>query len=224
MNISSIIKKYSGSFDGVDPLVREKENQEAKNDTLDRFFRSHGLGGYTKKDQGEPDICTERRIIYDLKEFTHSSFKNDDEPTGIREDGTKFWKNSKDQYHRDNDKPAVIYANGHKKWLVDGKLHRNNDKPAIVWADGSKEWWVDGQLHRENDQPATIWADGTKQWWVDGKCHRNNDQPAIIRADGSKEWWADDKRHREGDKPAIIRADGSKEWWVNNEFAQRKYS
>ena len=27
-----------------------------------------------------------------------------------------------------------------KRWLVNGKLHRENDLPAVEWADGSKAW------------------------------------------------------------------------------------
>ena len=49
------------------------------------------------------------------------------------------------KFHRDNDLPAVVYANGDKYWYQNGKLHRDNDLPAIVWADGEKRWWQNGK-------------------------------------------------------------------------------
>jgi len=47
---------------------------------------------------------------------------------------------------------------GNKFYYLNGQLHRNNDLPAIEWADGTKSWWVNGKLHRENDLPAIEWA------------------------------------------------------------------
>lgn len=50
--------------------------------------------------------------------------------------GTTYWyKNGK--LHRDNDQPAVIYANGSRRWYVNGNLHRNNDKPVVFLANDS---------------------------------------------------------------------------------------
>jgi hypothetical protein len=46
-----------------------------------------------------------------------------------------------------------------------GKYHRENDQPAIIHADGKQEWWVNGQFHRENDKPAVIYKDGIQYWW-----------------------------------------------------------
>jgi hypothetical protein len=53
-----------------------------------------------------------------------------------------------DQPHRDNDLPAVEFANGTKHWCQNGKHHRDNDLPAIIHSSGTKQWFKDGELHR----------------------------------------------------------------------------
>ena len=78
------------------------------------------------------------------------------------------------------------FANGSKKWYLDGEPHRV-DGPAYEGADGSKEWWLNGKLHRV-DGPAIEFADGRKEWWLNGKRHRV-DGPAVEGADGTKVWW-----------------------------------
>ena len=84
---------------------------------------------------------------------------------------------------------------GNILYYLDGKLHRENDKPAIEWADGTKSWWYrKGQHHRENDKPAVEWAHGTKEWWYKGQLHRENGKPAVEGVDGMKEWWVNGKR------------------------------
>ena len=82
--------------------------------------------------------------------------------------GDKFYKNSSGLYHRLNDLPAAIYADGTQAWCVDGKWHRDNDLPAVIWKDGTQAWWVDGKLHRINSRPAYIGADGNRAWYVNG--------------------------------------------------------
>ena len=59
-----------------------------------------------------------------------------------------------------------IYANGDKRWYLDGKLHRE-DGPAIEWANGIKEWYLNGNRHRE-DGPAIESATGIKEWYLNG--------------------------------------------------------
>ena len=81
-----------------------------------------------------------------------------------------------------NDK-GVVYYNSNNE------LHRDNDLPAVIWADGAQQWWVSGVSHRDNDLPAYIGADGSQAWWVNGVRHRDNDLPAYIGADGSQEWY-----------------------------------
>ncbi len=92
-------------------------------------------------------------------------------------------------YHRNDDLPAIIRANGTQEWHQYGKIHRDNDLPAIIYADGYREWYQYGKCHRDNDLPAVICADGTQEWYQHGKCHRDNDMPAVVYADGTQEWY-----------------------------------
>jgi hypothetical protein len=69
----------------------------------------------------------------------------------------------------DGDEPAVIYANGNKKWYINDKCHRDGDEPAIIFANGTKHWFVTDKLHRDNDQPAVICANGDKYWFINDK-------------------------------------------------------
>ena len=86
------------------------------------------------------------------------------------------------------DAPAVIYAQGTRRWYKDGKRHRDGDAPDVMQANGACFWHKDGKLHRDNDKPAVVWADGSRFWFKQGELHRDGDEPAIIRADGSC-WW-----------------------------------
>jgi hypothetical protein len=54
------------------------------------------------------------------------------------------WYNEAGQCHREDDLPAVEYADGTKVWYKNGKQHRE-DGPAIEFADGSKVWCINGQ-------------------------------------------------------------------------------
>ncbi len=74
-------------------------------------------------------------------------------------------------------------------YIFCGQLHRNNDLPAVTYADGTQEWWQHDKRHRNNDLPAIVFANGTQQWWQHGQCHRDNDLPAIIYTDGLQEWY-----------------------------------
>jgi hypothetical protein len=71
-------------------------------------------------------------------------------PTEITPDSTKIWRNKKGQFHRENDKPAIEYYNGGKKWYINGLKHRENDKPAVEWSNGRKEWWINGNFIKRN--------------------------------------------------------------------------
>lgn len=45
--------------------------------------------------------------------------------------------------------PAPVIDNdGTKRWYSDGKLHRDNDRPAVEWADGSMYWYKDGAMYK----------------------------------------------------------------------------
>lgn len=32
-----------------------------------------------------------------------------------------------------------------KCWLLNNKYHRENDKPSVIWSNGSKEWYKNGK-------------------------------------------------------------------------------
>jgi len=94
------------------------------------------------------------RSISDWQKVADQSLdtvEENDPPTEIDSNGTKFWKNSSGQLHRDNDKPAVEWASGSKEWWINGKWHRDNDKPAVEWSNGSKLWCVNGKFIRRED-------------------------------------------------------------------------
>jgi len=85
--------------------------------------------------------------------------------------------NDKDELHSFDDKPAVEYSNGIKRWYKEGKCHRL-DGPAFKYNDGYKSWYKDGKRHRI-DGPAVEHNDGEKYWYKEGKRHRL-DGPAYI--------------------------------------------
>ena len=111
-------------------------------------------------------------------------------PPEVTRSGRKIWRDNQGRVHRDNDRPAIIDANGDQMWYNAGDLHRENDLPAITQqVDKYTVWYTDGKLHRENDLPALIGEYGYKAWYKNGVRHRDNDKPAIIYEDGSKGWY-----------------------------------
>ena len=38
------------------------------------------------------------------------------------------------------------YPNGTKEWYKNDKRHREDDQPAVIWADGTKYWYKNGKL------------------------------------------------------------------------------
>ncbi len=75
------------------------------------------------------------------------------------------------------------------RYIFCGQFHRDNDLPAVIWANGTQQWWQHGQRHRDNDLPAIIYANGMQQWYHHGQHHRDNDLPATTHVNGSQEWW-----------------------------------
>lgn len=61
-------------------------------------------------------------------------------------DGALFWYDQQGVVHRDEDMPAVIYADGHQEWYKNGKLHRDGNKPAVIWPDGSRSYYKSNKL------------------------------------------------------------------------------
>jgi len=99
------------------------------------------------------------------------------------------------KYHNNDDKPAIIYANGEMEWWQHGKRHRIGGPAIRNWE--CLEWYENGKRHCANG-PAIMWANGDMEWWFDGKIHRD-DGPAVEHADGYKEWWICGKLIREYD-------------------------
>ncbi len=82
----------------------------------------------------------------------------------IYSNGTRYWFNSKNEYHRENG-PAIEFSDGEKEWRKNGLLHRL-DGPAILLRTGHKGWYKNGKRHRE-DGPALECSDGRKLWYLE---------------------------------------------------------
>jgi hypothetical protein len=119
-------------------------------------------------------------------------------------------------YHREHDRPAIIYKNGEMDWWYEGNMFRANGKPSSVNTCGEIGWWYNGESDRNKGHPAVLADDGRVEWWVDGELHRENDLPAVIHPDGTLEWWYRGEKHRDGDLPAVINLQEF-EWWYRNE-------
>ena len=66
-------------------------------------------------------------------------------------------------------KPKMtIDEHGTKRWLVKDEYYHREDGPAVEYANGTKRWYLNGKLHRE-DGPAVEYANGTKRWYLNGK-------------------------------------------------------
>ena len=70
------------------------------------------------------------------------------------------------ELHRENDLPAIIYANGKKEWWVNGKQHRDAG-PAVECLEYGKHWYRWSSLHRI-DGPAVELLNGFKAWYLNG--------------------------------------------------------
>ena len=65
------------------------------------------------------------------------------------------------------DGPARI-AGSSKEWYINGVRHRDNDLPAIEFANEYKAWYVNGLSHRDNGMPAVIDMFGELHWYENG--------------------------------------------------------
>jgi len=168
---------------------------------------------------------------YDKKVTEKELIEDDSVISTVDSIGTKRWKNSKGDYHRE-DGPAVETFEGDKHWLVNGKRHRE-DGPAVERANGNKEWWLNGELHRE-DGSAVEYTSGYKAWYLNGEIHRT-DGPAVEASDGRKEYWLNgkslteqqfiektsnpktvNKANKKSDSTMIVDEYGTN-WWRNKE-------
>jgi hypothetical protein len=110
------------------------------------------------------------------------------------EEGTIRYRNAEGDLHNP-DGPAIVYANSHKEYWINGKLH-NPDGPAITRADGNKEYWINGKRHNPHG-PAITWANGSKAHYINGQLHNANG-PAVVW-DGDKLYWINGKELNEAE-------------------------
>ena len=68
--------------------------------------------------------------------------------------GTVHYLNKDGLVHREEG-PAIITAQGTRKWALNGKLHRT-DGPAIIYSDGVKVWYLYGRDYDEDDFPQAL--------------------------------------------------------------------
>lgn len=54
----------------------------------------------------------------------------------------------------------VIDEYGNMFWYKNGEQHRDNDLPAVIWADGTKIWYKDGKPFKDN-----VGFDGGDDFW-----------------------------------------------------------
>ena len=112
---------------------------------------------------------------------------NDGSHTKKWQDGSRVWyKNG--VYHRDDDKPARIYATGTLVWFKNGQIHRDGDRPARIYEDGALNWFKNGQHHRDGDKPAQIGMTGYLGWYKSGLQHRVTG-PAVIWPNKEEAYW-----------------------------------
>ena len=54
---------------------------------------------------------------------------------------------------------------GNQFWYKDGLRHREDDLPAVIWADGTSFWYLHDKSHRECG-PAVMLSTGKISWWL----------------------------------------------------------
>ena len=64
-----------------------------------------------------PTLTQEQLLMWDI-------LKSNYEVDGF---GTKRWRNEAGKFHRDNDLPAVIYADGSKAWYKNGEFIKSTE-------------------------------------------------------------------------------------------------
>ena len=113
-----------------------------------------------------------------------------------------------DRPHSVDDKPAMVYRDGTRRWCSRGFTHRV-DGPAVMWPDGKEEWHFWGEVHRA-DGPAVTNPDGSFAWYFSSNYHRGDDLPAVRKADGTLIWYTHGMVKREDNMPAIRYANGDR--------------
>ena len=52
-------------------------------------------------------------------------------------------------------------------WYKNNFFHRDGDKPAVIYADGTLEWFINGIRHRVTG-PAAVNPNKKHEYWIDG--------------------------------------------------------
>lgn len=127
-------------------LIAKKDNTVYK--TLTLVFRDLGLKslsvGYSD-DMKRIFLRKKTTSLWCIKYFLPNGDAHNFEEPSINNCGDQYWYKH-DQFHRDNDLPAVICAIGNMRWYKNGECHREHDQPAIILADGTKTWYVHGKF------------------------------------------------------------------------------
>lgn len=89
-------------------------------------------------------------------------------------------------------------------WYSNGKIHRDDDLPAIIFANGLHQWYKNGKLHRDGDKPAHVYLCGHIAYFKEGKLHRNADFPAFLHPDGSSDFLCHGQLWKEHDSDGRV--------------------
>jgi len=64
---------------------------------------------------------------------------------------------------------TVKVCDDRTEWFLNDQLHREDDLPAVIYANGYKAWWLNGKLHRK-DGPAIECVNGNNYWYLNDEC------------------------------------------------------
>ena len=53
---------------------------------------------------------------------------------------------------------CTLHNSGNLRWYQHGKYHREGDKPAVIYSNGIQMWYKNGRQHRDHDGPAVYWG------------------------------------------------------------------
>jgi len=144
---------------------------------------------------------------------------DDDQPSYISENGDKCWVNSEGKFDREG-APAVIEADGTKRWYKNGELDREG-APAVEYPDGGYEYYSHGQLHNEWGPAARYYFPFANKsveiWYVHGERHREG-APAVVWSNGETEWYFRGEHHREGGPAIETNFSAARDWYIHGKL------
>lgn len=104
--------------------------------------------------------------------------KYNDPPTETTQYGTLIWRDENGEYHRDDDKPAIMCHQGYNAYYNHGKYSRENNKPAIEYLYYKPEFKA---IRFWDNTPLLLLRPSYQKYpdkyYYDGKLHRT-DGPA----------------------------------------------